>query len=373
MEPPPLPDRESSAPRVPKRLLWTGACVGFLYGLFARAFFGFHYFQPAFGVMTIGFLFLVPFILGYVVVHVGEAKGRWSWPNRIFMPWLAAAACMAAAVCLLWEGLLCIVLGLPLFLVMTLLGSITAGLVNDHFRAGGQRRLMMACCLMIPFVVTPIENRFPQVSAIRTVSTQIEIHAGTRAIWDQIKSVQPIRREELRRTFSQRIGFPRPIAATLSREGIGGVRRATFEGNVVFIETVNAWEPGRRLAFSIRADTSAIPATTLDEHVTVGGPFFDVLNGEYRIESIAPGQAILHLSSQHRLSTHFNSYAGLWTEFLMRDIQDGILEVIKNRCERDVPAAATSVLAPISFTSTVGQTLEFIQAHAQLLQQDLPL
>jgi hypothetical protein len=307
-----------------------------MYGLFARAFFGFHYFRDAFGVMTVGFLFLVPFVLGYLVVHVGEAKGRWSWPNRIMMPWLAAAACLVSALCLAWEGLICIVLWLPLFAVMTLLGAVAAGLVNDYFSSHHQRRMMLACCLMIPFVITPFENRLPPVRSIRTVTTQIEIRAAARTIWDQIKSVPPIRHEEQHRTISQWIGFPRPIEATLSREGVGGVRHATFEGNIVFIETVNAWEPDRLLAFSIQADSSAIPATTLDEHVTIGGPFFDFLNGESRIEMIAPGRAILHLSSQHRLSTHFNSYAGLWTEFLMRDIQDSILHVIKNRCEQRV-------------------------------------
>lgn len=331
--PTPPPPRPSS-PRVPRSVLWGATGLGLLYGLFGRAFFGYHYFEQSFGVMTVGFLFLVPFVLGYLVVHVGEAKGRWSWDRRILMPWVAAAACMGSALCLAWEGIICIVLWLPLFLVMTLLGSVAAGLVHDHFSSRRPGSLVMACFLMVPFAVTPLENRlFPPVRSLRTVPTQIEIRADARTIWDQIKSVPAIRREEQRRTISQWIGFPRPIAATLSRESLGGVRRATFEGNVVFIETVNVWEPDRRLAFSIHSDPSAIPTTTLDEHVTVGGPFFDVLNGEYRIEMIALDRAILHLSSEHRLSTHFNSYAGLWTEFLMRDIQENILYVIKNRCE----------------------------------------
>ena len=71
-----------------------------------------------------------------------------------------------------------------------------------------------------------------------------------------------------------------------SHEGVGGVRHATFAGGVLFIETVDVWQPDRRLAFSIHAETTQIPAATLDEHVRVGGEFFNVLRGEYVIEDL---------------------------------------------------------------------------------------
>lgn len=57
------------------------------------------------------------------------------------------------------------------------------------------------------------------------------------------------------------------------------------------------------------------------------------LRSNYRIEQVSENQVILHLSSRHRLSTRFNFYAGLWTDFIMRDIQGNILRIIKNRSE----------------------------------------
>ena len=134
-----------------------------------------------------------------------------------------------------------------------------------------------------------------------------------------------------------------PIEATLSREGVGGVRHASFAGGVVFVETVTVWEPGERLEFTIAADANAIPMRTLDEHVTVGGEFFDVLEGRYRIEPAAAGVR-LHLESRHRVSTRFNVYARLWTDFVMGDIQRSILEVVRDRANRLGVAAASSPL-----------------------------
>ena len=106
----------------------------------------------------------------------------------------------------------------------------------------------------------------------------------------------------------------------------------------MFIETVDVWEPERRLAFSIQAQTGQIPPTTLDEHVRVGGPYFDVLRGEYRLEPLANGVIRLQLSSQHRVSTDFNWYAHLWTDAVMSDLQQRILHVIRQRCESPTKA-----------------------------------
>jgi hypothetical protein len=59
----------------------------------------------------------------------------------------------------------------------------------------------------------------------------------------------------------------------------------------------------------------------------------DLLEGEYRIESLRDGDILLHLSSEERFSTDFNGYAGLWSDAVMKSLQERILQVIKSRCE----------------------------------------
>jgi hypothetical protein len=168
---------------------------------------------------------------------------------------------------------------------------------------------------------------------MRSVESAIDIAASSATVWKSIERVPRIRASELQSSWSHAIGFPNPVEATLSAEGIGGIRHATFEGGVLFIETIDTWEPDRRLGFSIRAQTDQIPKTTLDEHVTVGGKFFDVLYGEYVLEPLPNGETRLHLLSRHRVSTDFNWYAHLWTDAVMSDLQQRILRVVKNRSE----------------------------------------
>src|SRR5204862_6156859 len=125
------------------------------------------------------------------------------------------------------------------------------------------------------------EHRLQASTDIRSVEASVDIHAPAETLWRNIERVRSIDRAELPRSWNRSIGFPRPMEATLSHEGVGGVRRATFAGNILFVETIDVWDPERRLGFSIRANSSSIPPTTLDEHVTVGGAYFDVLHGEY--------------------------------------------------------------------------------------------
>jgi hypothetical protein len=73
------------------------------------------------------------------------------------------------------------------------------------------------------------------------------------------------------------------------------------------LETVTDWVPERRLRFTIAAQTDSIPASTLDEHVTIGGPYFDVLSGRYDIRAAPNGGVVLDLTSELRVSTHFNA------------------------------------------------------------------
>ena len=167
----------------------------------------------------------------------------------------------------------------------------------------------------------------------REVRDSIEINASAEVIWREIASVRAIQPEELPDSWIYRVDFPRPIAATLDREGVGGIRTATFERGVSFFEVVTEWDPGKALAFTIRADPAFIPHTAFDQHVIVGGRFFDVLDGRYEIEVLSADRCRLHLTSRHRLTTRFNGYAGWWSGQIMSEIQSTILGVIRARAE----------------------------------------
>ena len=202
----------------------------------------------------------------------------------------------------------------------------------------------MHCLAALPLLLAMVETHLNQPLQTRTVDTSIVIHAAVPIVWQNIERVRAIAPSELRHSWANTIGFPRPVEATLSHEGIGGVRNASFERGLTFTETITDWVPDQHIAFTIKADTAAIPRTTLDEHVTVGGRFFNVLTGEYDLHALPNGDTLLHLSSRERLSTDFNAYAAMWSDAVMRDMQSNILHVIRNRCEATAAELQSSTL-----------------------------
>jgi len=283
--------------------------------------------------MSFSFLFLGPFVAGVITVAQATRKDPWPVSAWVLAPWIPVLANMLLALAVAWEGIICVVFIVPPAMISASLGGILAGALQRHWHRAASRRTLY-CFAALPLLMAVAETHLDQPLRTRTVDTSVVIHASAAVVWQNIERVPAIGPAELRRSWANAIGFPRPVEATLSHEGVGGVRNATFERGLKFTETITEWVPNQRIVFTIKADTAAIPTTTLDEHVTVGGRFFDVLTGEYDLQTLPNGDTLLHLSSQERLSTDFNAYAAMWSDAVMRDMQSNILHVIRNRCER---------------------------------------
>lgn len=293
--------------------------------------------------MSVSFIFLVPIALGFVTVWYSPEKWRMKWWYAAVMPWLAAFLFLAGAMLANLEGLICVVFIFPVVGFMGSVGGLCARIfaganakTNAQTNAktsASRQTLILASFVVIPFFTMPLEDALSGDNrTVKTVASEIRIHAPKAVVWQHIIRVPAIQPHEQRGSFFYAIGFPKPVEATLSHEGIGGVRHASFERGVVFTETITEWKDQETLSFTIKANTETIPPATFDEHVTIGGKYFDMLTGTYQIEEHGD-DVVLHLWSEQRLSTNFNVYAGLWTGAIMQDIQSNILMVIKRRCE----------------------------------------
>jgi hypothetical protein len=319
-----------------KWLYLGSAIIGGIYGLVLRIVAGRH--GSILTVMSLGFVFFMPFALGCTAVYIVEIKRPQRVRTWIWLPWLSLLAALGGTLIALLEGLICIVMFLPIGMLLASIGGLVGGLAARYVRSRRAQSLTMVCILILPFLTAPWEKQVFYGWETRQVENVVDIQAPSEVVWRNIERVRAIRRDELPSSWAHAIGFPDPIEATLSHEGVGGVRNASFVGNLVFLETVDVWEPQQRLGFTIATDTDKIPATTLDEHVRTGGPYFDVLRGEYRLEPLSQAVTRLHLSSRHRLSTDFNWYAHFWTDAVMSDLQKRILYVVQQRCQNQVSA-----------------------------------
>lgn len=319
---------------------WKGLLYGIAYGLVSRAIFALEDFRgeeygkalfPTYGLMTMSFMFIVPLVIGLITAYHHDNITSSRKIAILTMPIFAILGLVGISVLSGKEGIICALMALPVFLFMALLGGFIGVRVFKRNRKND--KLYVSLFVLLPFIIAPLENQLGLTDKIFTEHTTIEINATDKVVWDNITRVKEISENENNNSLFQFMGFPRPIEAELDTVAVGGIRKAIFARGLFFTETVTQMQPNKVLAFNIVADPKSIPPKALDEHVMVGGKYFDVLEGRYEIEKVNDKKIILHLTSQFRLSTRFNFYSGLWSKLIMKDIQENILTIIKRRSE----------------------------------------
>ena len=184
--------------------------------------------------------------------------------------------------------------------------------------------------LLLPFGLSPVEAQFDKNRHPVETVTSIAINADATAVWAEIGAVDPIAQDEHKLSWIYLIGVPKPHEATLTFHGVGGVRMAEYQNGLRFEEEILEWEENQRLRFTIEEASGIFLPAPMD---MIDGETFDVLEATYEIEELDDGTVLLHLSSQHTLTTRFNRYGAFWTDQLMRTLQNNILEIMKERAE----------------------------------------
>lgn len=282
-----------------------------------------------FSIMSITFLFLLPIGIGALTIALSSLEKIKSIQYAILFPWVPILAFFVLTLLLSVEGWACWIMIFPVFMIMSSIG----GLIARAYRKRKKDKLYTVSILLLPFILSPVEHLVGAIPATYTANTSIEINAPREKIWSNVTRVKTIDENQDKGWLTRFLGFPRPIRAELNYEGVGATRAAIFDKGLVFHEQVLEYIPFKKMVFSIKAYPYEIPSTTMDKHVVVGGDYFDVLDGTYEIEPLTGNNFKLHLYSHFRLKTTFNSYAGLCSTLIMKDIQNNILQVIKQRAE----------------------------------------
>ena len=89
----------------------------------------------------------------------------------------------------------------------------------------------------------------------------------------------------------------------------------------------------RHVRWTYRFDPDSFPAYALDEHVVVGGKYFDVKDTAYDLVPIEDSATELRVRMGYRVSTRFNWYADPLARFLMGDLAEANLDFYRRRSE----------------------------------------
>lgn len=282
------------------------------------------------------FIYLAPIVVGMVTVYLAERERRRSWAYYIIAPLFATALFVLGTLMLLIEGLICAIVIVPMFATMGAIGGLLMGAIC---RATRWPRHSVYCVASLPLLLAWLAAGVPEPTAFGQIERSILIAAPAELVWQQINQVDSISEEEMADALAARIGVPMPLSGSTKEEPAGRVRVSRWSKQVYFDEVIEDWQPPRYIRWSYRFHEDSFPRGALDDHVLIGGHYFDLLETSYTLTEV-DGQTRLHSATRYRISTHFNFYADWVAQLLLGNLTETGLRLYRSRSEAHAPSAA---------------------------------
>ncbi|MEM9353271.1 MAG: DUF805 domain-containing protein [Planctomycetota bacterium] len=225
------------------------------------------------------------------------------------------------------EGLICIVMALPIMAPMVLFGSVI-GWEIARWRTGSATvndRGMVGCLIALPMLMTA-ETALPEGPLYRA-TTEVIIDAAPEEVWDVVVAFPEITADP---DWFFRMGIAFPQRARIVGRGVGAVRYCEFSTGA-FVEPITVWDEPRRLAFDVTDQPD--PMTELSPYRHLHPPHLDGSfrseRGEFLLETTSDGRTLLRGTTWYRLDLHPHAYWTVWTDWLLHRIHGRVLEHIK--------------------------------------------
>jgi uncharacterized protein YndB with AHSA1/START domain len=318
-------------PRLPFSPGWPIG-VGALAGVALRLLFSAAPGRP-FSAMAFGFVIFAPLAVGAVTVYIGERQRRRSADYHAIASALATALFVAGTLFIEIEGWICAIIILPLFALLGLVGGLVMLAVC---RLTNWPTSTLSCIVALPLVLGAFETQIPLPDNVLAIERSVVIDAPPETVWRELIDARDIRADEIDGAWLFRIGVPVPLEGQLL-EGRGldspmPARRVRMAKNVYFDEVVTDVLPNERIRWTYEFYPDSFPPNALDDHVRVGGLYFDVRDTSY---TLTPRGDTTELAMRIdvRVSTHFNWYANPVARFLIGNLAESNLGYYKRRSE----------------------------------------
>ncbi|GAA4014831.1 hypothetical protein GCM10022280_11730 [Sphingomonas swuensis] len=281
------------------------------------------------GLISFSFLLLLPVALAALICLLADLPGHQPWSYYAKVILLFSALLVGVSVLVLREGVICILMLLPLWMPAMFLGAWIVHRLRR--RPVEERKTYCAAFVTLPLAAMLIEPMIPLPIDEAEVSRSAVIAASPEELWPLLEGINRVAPGEGRWNLSQDlIGVPRPLGARLVGQGLGAVRLARWEHGIAFRETITEWRPGRAIGWEFHFDNFRGWDMT-DRHLLPDSPHFKVASGGYVLEPLGPRRTRVTLTTRYRMRTPVNAYAEWWGELFLGDLHDNLLALVEQR------------------------------------------
>jgi hypothetical protein len=314
--------------KLPYPKWWWPIVGGALLGIALRlAYFGDA--KGPYGPMMASFIYLVPLAVGAVTVYLAERQIRRTWGYYLAAGFGANALFVIGTLLILIEGWICAILIIPLFAAIGMVGALVMGIVC---RLTNWPKQTMYSVALLPMLLGGVEPTADLPTRLRTIERTVVIDAPREVVWAQVMNVRDIRHEEVADGLAFRIGAPAPLSALSDEDAGQRVRRISMGKQVHFDQVEAERREHEYIRWSHRFYPDSFPPGSFDEHVVIGGEYFDVDAVAYTLTP-QDGKTQLKVAMHYRVSTRFNWYAEPVARILLGNLEEVLLGLYRGRSE----------------------------------------
>jgi hypothetical protein len=272
-------------------------------------------------------LFLgTPFVMGFVSAFALNRDAPRSAAATLGVAYLTLIVVAGLIALAALEGLVCLLMALPLALLLASLGA----LLGRQIALGGRAAVAVTSLLVALPLLTGFEAGALR-APLREVSTTVDIDAPPERVWRNVIGIAELPPPS---ELVFRLGIAYPVRARIRGAGVGAVRTCEFSTGP-FVEPITEWDPPRRLAFDVRAQPPPMqewsPYRYVDAPHLVDGLRSE--RGEFRLSSVGPQRTRLEGRTWYRNNLFPQLYWNAWSDALIHRIHRRVLEHVKRRSE----------------------------------------
>lgn len=279
--------------------------------------------------LTAAFLIFLPMSLGAIVEYIVTLNYPQSrnqlWIRQI---WMIIGILIVGAV-LLREGVICLIMAAPLLLLCTTIGAFLMRWLCKRLWKPQNKVFSISLIPLLGLLFLPDLTQYHQ----GVTEKQIIVNAPIETVFESINNIQEIQPSEIKYSPIFSMGFPKPISGMTEQTNNGLIRQIYWQRGIHFQEKIIQSKAPNKLSWTYLFTPQSFPKGSLDDHLVMGGAYFNLLTTDYQLQSISPNQTKLVLRIDYRLSTEVNWYANIWTRYILSEFSDVVLNVYKRRLE----------------------------------------
>jgi uncharacterized membrane protein YhaH (DUF805 family) len=274
----------------------------------------------------------VPFVLPMLSVVIYGSGREVTLGQCLLLGWLWTLAALVLMIATAFEGLICILMVLPLAVPVVMLGAMVGYFIvrRGPRRSGGLGKVALVLFALLPTMVGA-ERFTTSEPLLFTCVTSVVVNAPPDDVWRHVVSFSDL---DPPNDWLFRSGVAYPIRARIEGTGVGALRQCEFSTGA-FVEPIEVWDEPRLLRFTVSSNPA--PMKEWNPLFEIHPPHLDGFlvskKGQFLLTPLPDGKTLLTGSTLYQHGLWPASYWKLWSNPIIHAIHNRVLRHIKTLTE----------------------------------------